>query len=144
MKRGQDYTGVSVVYFCHDGAGNVLMSKRSIKCRDEHGMWDIGGGGLETHDSVEGTLRREIKEEYCTDVLDFEFLGFREVHRGEGDAKTHWIALDYKVLIDREKAANGEPEKFDAVDWFRLDRLPTPLHSQFPFFLDKYRARLVQ
>ncbi|MDQ5951478.1 MAG: 8-oxo-dGTP diphosphatase, partial [Patescibacteria group bacterium] len=58
------------------------------------------------------------------------------------DTKTHWIALDYKVLVDRKKTKNGEPHKFDEIGWFRIDTLPFPLHSQFPFALEKYNNRL--
>jgi hypothetical protein len=52
MEKGLDYTGISVVYFCHDGNGNFLMQKRGKNCRDENGRWDIGGGALEVEDSV--------------------------------------------------------------------------------------------
>lgn len=142
MKRGEDYTGVAVVYFCHDGNGNFLLNKRGVNCRDEHGTWDPGGGGIEFGDTVENSLKKEIKEEYCTNVINYEFLGFRDVHREHGGKKTHWIALDFKVLVDRNKVGNGEPHKFDAVEWFTLDKLPTPLHSQFPDFLKLYRGKL--
>ena len=144
MKKGVDFTGVTVVYCCHDGAGNILFARRSQNCRDEHGRWDIGGGGLEYGDRVEDTLRKEIAEEYCTNVLDHEFLGYRDVHRGSGSDRTHWIALDFKVLVDREKVKIGEPHKFDGLDWFRLDALPDPVHSQLPTFLSLYRDRLIQ
>lgn len=143
MKKGEDYTGVTIIYFCHDGQGNFLLNKRSTNCRDEHGHWDIGGGGLEFGDTIENTLRKEIKEEYCTDVLDFEFLGFRDVHRENNDKKTHWVSLDFKVLVDREKVKNGEPHKFDEIGWFRLDKFPEPLHSQLPYSLKKYRDKLI-
>ena len=142
MKKGEDYTGVTVVYFCHDGRGNFLLNKRSNNCRDEHGTWDPGGGGLEFGETVESTLRKEIMEEYCTDVIGYEFLGYRDVHREHNGKKTHWIALDFKVLIDRDKVANGEPHKFDAIEWFTLDKLPKPLHSQFPKFLDLYKGKI--
>ena len=142
MKKGEDYTGVGVVYFCHDGKGNVLLNKRSNNCRDEHGTWDLGGGGIEFGDTVENSLRKEIKEEYCTDVINYEFLGFRDVHREHDGKKTHWIALDFKVLVDRNKVANGEPYKFDAVEWFTLNSLPKPLHSQFPTFLRLYKNKI--
>ena len=142
MKPGTDYTGVAVVYFCHDGKGNVLMAKRSVNSRDEKGNWDIGGGALEFSERVEETVKKEIKEEYCTDVLSCEFLGFRDVHRQHDGKKTHWIALDFKVLVDREKAANGEPHKFDEIGWFTLKTLPSPLHSQLPHFLEKYKEKL--
>lgn len=142
MKKGVDYPGVTVVYFCHDGEGNHVMSKRSARARDEHGCWDIGGGGVELFGAIEETLRREVKEEYCTDVLAVEFLGYRDVFREADGMRTHWIALDFKVLVDREKVRNGEPHKFDAVEWFRLDSLPTPVHSRFPEFVEKYAASL--
>jgi 8-oxo-dGTP diphosphatase len=142
MKKGEDYTGITVSYVCHDGEGNFLFNKRSKECRDEHGRWDAGGGGLEFGDNVEDTLRKEIKEEYCTDVIESEFLGYRDLHRVHEGRKTHWVALYFKVLVDRSKVKNGEPHKFDEIGWFTLNALPEPLHSQFPHFLEKFGNRL--
>ncbi len=142
MKKGQDYTGITIVYLCHDGEGNVLLNKRSVNCRDEHGRWDCGGGGLEFGDTVDNTLKKEIFEEYRANIIDYEFLGYRDVHRENEGIKTHWLALDFKVKIDKETVANGEPHKFDAVEWFPLNSLPSPLHSQFPFLLEKYKDKL--
>lgn len=142
MKKGIDCIGVTIVYFCHDGKGNFAMLKRSQNARDEHGRWDIGGGGLEQGDTVEDTLRKEIMEEYSTNVLDFEFLGYRDVHRTHDGQPTHWIALDFKVLVDRGMVKIGEPHKFDGLDWFTLETFPENSHSQFPKFLELYRHRL--
>ncbi len=142
MKQGFDYPGVTIVYFCHDGKGNFIFGKRTENARDEQGRWDIGAGGLDFGLTVEETLIKEIKEEYCTDVLEYEFLGYRDVHRNHEGKKTHWIALDFKVLIDPEKIGVGEPHKFSAVRMFSLDKLPNPLHSQFPHALKKYRHKL--
>lgn len=142
MNKGEDYTGVTIVYFCHDGNGRFLMNKRSTNCRDEHGCWDPGGGGLEHGDTIEDTLRKEILEEYCTDVVTYEFLGYRDVHREHEGKRTHWIALDFKVHVDPVKVDNGEPHKFDAVEWFKLEELPEKVHSQFPEFLRLYSDRL--
>lgn len=142
MKKGVDHIGVTAVFACHDGEGNFLFSKRGTACRDEHGTWDSGGGGVELGDTLEATIRKEIAEEYCTDVLDFEFLGYREVLREHEGQKTHWIAFDFKVLVDPTKAKNGEPHKHDAVEWYRLDALPTPMHSQWDIFYEKYKNRL--
>ena len=142
MQKGVDYIGNAVVYFCYDDKGNVLFGKRSKNSRDEQGRWDIGGGGIEFNDTVENTLRKEIKEEYCTDVLDYEFLGYRDVKRKHDGKITHWTALDFKVLVDKDKAKNGEPHKFEAVEWFTLKNLPDPIHSQLPNFLEKYKDKL--
>ena len=142
MKPGIDHTGVTVVFLCHDGKGNVLLSKRSPACRDEHGRWDLGAGSLELGHTVEDTIKREIKEEYGTDVLESEFLGYHDIHRTNDGQKTHWVALYFKVLVDRGKARNAEPHKFEEVRWFPLTDLPTPLHSQFPAFLRDYGDKL--
>ncbi len=143
MQKGIDYIGVGVVFFCHDGKGNVILSRRGKNARDEHGMWDIGGGGIEFGDSAMDTLKKEIKEEYGTDVLEYEFLGYRDdMHREHNGKKIHWLALDFKVLVNPAKVKNCEPHKLDEVKWFTLDTLPVPLHSQMPVFLEKYKGRL--
>lgn len=142
MKKGEDYVGVTLSFFCHDGKGNFILAKRSTNCRDEHGRWDFGGGSVEHGDTVEERLRQEIKEEYCTDVLSFEFLGYRDIHREHDGKQTHWISLDFKVLVDPAQVRNGEPHKFDDLGWFTLDALPSPLHSQAGAWQKLYFERL--
>ena len=75
-------------------------------------------------DAISEEIKKEIAEEYCTDIINFEFLGYRDVHREHNGNKTHWIALDFKVLIDREKVKNGVPHKFDEIGWFQINKLP--------------------
>jgi len=142
LKKGVDYIGNCVVFTCHDGQGNYLLAKRGPNCRDEHGTWDCGGGGIDLNDSVIDTLKKEIREEFCTEVLDYEFLGYRDVHREHEGIRTHWIALDFKVRVDRKAVKNGEPHKMEEIGWFKLGEFPTPLHSQYPYFLEKYKEWL--
>ncbi len=142
MQKGVDCIGNSVVYFCHDDKGKFVMAKRSNLARDEKGCWDIGGGGVEFEDGVEETLKKEILEEYCTEALSYEFLGYRDVRRENGGVKTHWIALDFKVLVNPQTVKIGEPHKFDEIGWFNLNNLPSLLHSQLPVFFEKYKDRL--
>ena len=142
--KGIDHTGICVITFCHDGKGQFLIAKRSKHTRDEHGKWDIGGGGLEFHDTVENTIHKEIKEEYSTDVLGYEFLGYRDVHRMHQGKPTHWVSLDFKVHIERSKTAIGEPHMIDELRWISKDDLPPTedLHSQFPHFISRYSSQL--
>jgi 8-oxo-dGTP diphosphatase len=142
MKKGEDYTGVSIVFILHDGEGKYLLNKRSKECRDEHGRWDIGGGGLEFGDTIEETLEKELLEEFGCKILDYEILGFREVHREHDGKKTHWVTIDHKILIDPKEVKNKEPHKFEELRWFSINKFPEPMHSQWPAFYEKYRENL--
>jgi 8-oxo-dGTP diphosphatase len=142
MKKGIDCIGLAVVFYCHDGKGNVILGKRSTNTRDEHGRWDIGGGGVELHATIDQTLRTEILEEYNCKVISYDFLGYRDVHREHNKDKTHWVTLDFKVLVDASDLINNEQHKFDEVKLFPKDDLPEPLHSQLPNFLNLYKNKL--
>lgn len=136
LQRGVDFPGITCVFYCHDGNGKILLHKRSAQCRDEHGRWDAGAGSLEFGEDFEATIRREIKEEYCTDVLEMNFVTVRSVVREHEGKKTHWIALLYAVKVDPEKVAIGDPVKMDDIGWFKEGELPEPLHSQFQKHFD--------
>lgn len=142
FKKGIDYIGVTVSYFCHDGNGNYVLAKRSVNTRDEHGRWDTGGGSVEFGDTVINTLKKEIKEEYCTEVLDYEFLGYKDILREQEGTQTHWLSLYFKVLVEPSTVKIGEPHKFDDIGWFRLNNLPEPLHSQFLPSVEQFKDRL--
>jgi 8-oxo-dGTP diphosphatase len=142
MQKGVDYIGVTISYMCHDGKGNFLLNKRSINCRDEHGCWDFGGGSLDFGDTIEGTLKKELMEEYCVEPMHYEFLGYLDLFREISGMKTHWVSLEFLVEVDREKVKNGEPHKFEEIGWFRLDNLPTPAHSTQKMLIEKFKDKL--
>ncbi|MDO8582221.1 MAG: NUDIX domain-containing protein [bacterium] len=142
MIKGIDYIGICVNYICHDGNGRIVLNKRGKNSRDEVGRWDCGGGSLDFGATVDETLKKEIKEEYATDVISFEFLGYRDVFRELDGKKTHWLAIDFMVLLDPAQVKNAEPHKFDAVEWFTLATLPSPLHFGFSQMLEKYSKKV--
>ncbi|MDP2631596.1 MAG: NUDIX domain-containing protein [Candidatus Uhrbacteria bacterium] len=128
-KRGEDYIGVCVVFFCHDGAGRVLLHRRAQACRDEQGRWDCGGGSMEHGEDWEGAIRREVKEEYCVDPTCVDFVCAENVLRDNNGVKTHWIALLHLVLVDPSQVDIGEPDKIDEIGWFLPGEFPEPGHS---------------
>lgn len=140
MQRGLDYIGVVVVFVCHDGKGRVLLQKRGVQCRDEQGTWDCGGGGLEFGEEFEDAVRREVKEEYCADAEDVRLCGVHNVLREVDGRTSHWIAMTFGVRVDPAQVAIGEPHKIDAVDWFTMDTLPSPLHSKIAKDFEAVRA----
>ena len=95
LRKGTDYTGISVVFLCHDGLEHFLLHKRSQTCRDEQGTWDCGGGGVEFGDTVEETLHKEVMEEYCATIISYQFLGYGDVFRESEGKPTHWLAFHF-------------------------------------------------
>ena len=137
--KGKSFTGITTVFFCHDGNGNLFLTKRSKKTRDEHGRWDPGGGGLKHGQSIEQNMLREVKEEYNVDPIETEFIGYFDAFRNAPDGEpTHWLAMCFAVKVDRSKVKINEPEMVDDSGWFTLDKLPEPLHSQFENFMTKH------
>lgn len=141
--KGISFVGITTAFFCHDGAGQFWLARRSQAARDEQGRWDAGGGGLKWGHKAEDTVRREVKEEYGADTLAIEFLGYDDVFRELSDGTpTHWLALRFAVLVDPKQVSICEPEAHDEGGWFTRESLPSPLHSQLMPFLKKYKQEL--
>lgn len=119
------------------------MSKRSQKCRDERGRWEVAGGGLKWGVTAEDNIRREVKEEFGANVKKIDFIGYRDVFRKLDDGTpTHWLMLDFAVQIDPFEARLNEPEMADEIGWFTLTTQPKPTHSQHPTFMKKYETEI--
>ncbi len=130
-ERGIHYIGVSVTFFCHDGKGKYLLHKRSENCRDEIGRWDPGGGSMEHGESFEKAVRREVLEEYSTEIENLKYVGLFNVLRKNKGIKTHWITIVFKAKVNPKEVKIGEPEKMDELGWFEEGKWPSPLHSKF-------------
>ncbi|WP_411144135.1 NUDIX hydrolase [Streptomyces sp. x-80] len=117
------------MFVCHDGAGRVLLARRSAGARDEPGTWDCGAGALEFGETFEAAVAREVGEEYGARPLGIERIGVRNVLRG-APVVSHWVAVIFAVRVAPDEVTIGEPHKFDALRWFAPDALPAPLHSQ--------------
>lgn len=135
MKRGVDFIGVTVVFFCHDGKGKLLMYLRTDKCRDEHNTWDVGGGSMEFGETFEQAVRREVKEEYGAEAINLNFIRANNVVRKHNGTPTHWIALIFAVQVDPSEVKIGEPEKMGEIGWFAPESLPSPRHSMLDIHL---------
>ena len=132
-----DHPRVSCVFICHDGAGRVLLARRSAGARDEPGTWDTGAGALEFGETFDAAVTREVREEYATEPREITMLGVRNVVRAE--PPSHWVAVVFAVRVDRGSVAIGEPHKVDALGWFPPGDLPSPLHSQLEPTLELFR-----
>jgi len=139
MKIGVDYIGISTPFYCNDGKGNFLLHKRSRNCRDEHGRWNPGSGQLEFGLTPEENVLKEVREEYGVKGIIQERLPAHSIFRIHDKKKTHWLVVPFLILVDPKKVKVNDPEKISEIGWFRLDRLPKPLHTGFQFTLTHYR-----
>ncbi len=131
MKKGVDYIGVTVCFYCHDGRGNLLLQKRSKECKDEQGRWDCGGGSVEIGETFERAVRRELKEEYAIVPEKLQFAGVNNVLRKNGKERTHWVALIFAAQVDPKGVKRNDPRLMDEIGWFKRSNLPKPLHSMY-------------
>lgn len=125
--------GATVLIFSAD---KMLLFHRdnipTILCPDE---WCLVGGGIETGETPEEALIREVKEEVSYDLKDFKLLLKSKGSRGE-DA---WI---YVAFIDKDEEGKFclGPGEGQGIGWFTIDEaLAINLTSGTRRLLTKYR-----
>jgi len=108
MKPGFDYTGVTLAFYCHDGERNFVLQKRSIRCRDEQGRWDNGGGQLEFGEDFADGLLRELAEEYgCEGIIEEQLPPLSILRQHEGRT-THWVQIGFFVFDEWEEGGGRD------------------------------------
>lgn len=141
-RTGIDHIGICVSFVCHDGNGNTLLQKRSQTCRDERGTWDFGGGKMEFGEDFAQAALRELKEEYdCDGEIEYQ-LPVANVLRENDGVKTHWINVAFIIKVNPKEVKIGEPKDIDELGWFKLDKLPSPMHSSAGRGVKRHMATL--
>lgn len=144
MKVGVDFTGIVTPFYCNDSKGKLLLHKRSINCRDEHGAWDPGGGRLEFGQTPEESVLREVREEYgCKGIIQDILLTHTLIREWKGK-QTHWLIIPFFVKVNPSEAKINEPDKIDEIGWFTLDNLPQPLHTGFQHTFSRNKKHFVR
>ena len=93
-----------------------LAGLRSEKEIAFPGMWEVIGGRVDGKDSLEYTLRKEIREEANVEVKDFKYIGEFEFTRPDG---YHVVGLEYvcEYLSGQEKS--NDPDMVE-VRWMTI------------------------
>jgi ADP-ribose pyrophosphatase YjhB (NUDIX family) len=144
VHKGKSFVGVSTAVAIFNHKGKLFLAQRSENTRDEHGRWDVCGGGLKWGETIENNSRREMNEEFAVESeSDLIPVGYRQAFRTDQNGhKTHWICMDSAIILNENEAKLvkiNEPENFDNSGWFDLDNLPSPMHSVID---DAYIGRL--
>ena len=112
--KGKDYLHVAVGVI-RDGQGNILISLRHDTAH-QGGLWEFPGGKVESGESVERALARELKEELGWCPQKFEYL-IKIMNKTVNCNITHYLA---KCNISRDKLCLGEGA---ALGWFTYDEV---------------------
>lgn len=119
------------VYILNDKNELLLLRRKG-----SHGAntWCPPGGHLEFGESFEECAKKEAKEESDLDVNDLKFIGItNDIFQKEGK---HYVTISMCA-----KKYNGDPkimesDKADAIGWFPLNKLPTPLFISAQNYLE--------
>lgn len=140
MRRGIDYIGVGVGAIIVDAEGRLFLAKRGPRAKNERGLWEFPGGGVEFGERLKAALAREIAEEYGVTIEVGAMLTVTDhILPEEGQ---HWVSPSYICRVIAGTPTILEPEKCDAIGWFALDEIPADLTQVTAHDLVLYREYL--
>jgi 8-oxo-dGTP diphosphatase len=140
LKRGTDYIGVGVGALILNDRGEVFLSRRGPKARNERGLWEFPGGAVEFGETLADALQREMREEYGVELEVGELLDvYDHILPQEGQ---HWVSPTYICRILSGTPTIQEPEKSSQIGWFDPRQVPDELTTISRANLKHYLDRL--
>lgn len=124
--QGKDYIGVGVGAMIFNDRGELLLTKRGKRAKNERGHWEVPGGSIEFGETMAEAIVREVKEELGIDVVvEHQLLALDHLIPNENQ---HWVTTPFIVRVTPGQVPTIlEPHKCEALEWFALDALPEPL-----------------
>ena len=136
MEPGVDYIGVGVGALIFNERGQILLMKRGPKSRNLIGYWNVPGGVLEFGEDPLDAVKREVKEEIDVEINITDELGASSFSLRAD--QQHWVSFAYACKITKGSLKIMEPEKIDDLQWFDLDKIPTPHSPSLPMKIKRY------
>lgn len=121
MKRGIDYIGVGIGAVIINPEGKMLLAKRGQKAKNERGRWEFPGGAVEFGDTMEATIKREMKEELDVEIEVLKLLS--PIDHIIPEENQHWVTSTFIAKIVKGAPKIMEQEKCDEIGWFSLEEL---------------------
>ncbi len=121
LMKGKDYVGVGIGAVIINDEGKMLLAQRGPKAKNERGKWEFPGGGVEFGDTMEETIKREMKEELGIIIETYQQLPVLD-HIIKDEAQ-HWITSGFIAKIKKGTPAIKEFEKCSGIGWFSLKEM---------------------
>lgn len=143
MKRWVDYIWVGCGCLIVNDNHQILLIKRTAKSQWGGGWYrSQPGWTVEFWDTLEDTIKREIKEELDINVELIWPQIFAEDIREDNWVKKHWFTGGCFAKIIWWELKIMEPEKCSDVQWFDLNNLPEPIIWYTKPFIKRYKERI--
>jgi len=128
MKKGKDYIGVSVGAIIYNDKGEVFMALRGDGVRNEAGLWEFPGGGLEFMEEFEDAIQRELQEEHSVEIeiVDTVAIGNNIIKK----EMQHWVAPLFLCRITKGTPEIMEPKKCKEIGWFSIQNIQSMLITE--------------
>lgn len=142
---GKDHIGLGVGAVILNGKNEILLMKRNKKIashRTTAGLWSIPGGEVEFGERVEDAVKRETMEELGIEITIQKPIGHWDQILPK--SKVHWHCVTFLCKMKKGTLKILEPEKFDQIKWFPLNRIPKDAgvaHVAVPLFLLGYMSK---
>ncbi|HEX2908600.1 MAG TPA: NUDIX domain-containing protein [Phototrophicaceae bacterium] len=140
MKRGVDYIGVGVGAIIVNESGQVFLARRGPQAKNERGLWEFPGGGVEFGETLAAALQREIFEEYGIQIMVGDLLDV--VDHILPDEGQHWVSPTFICRIESGAPVIREPGKCTEIGWFDPHTMPADLTQITRENLHHYLHRL--
>jgi len=139
MIAGRDYIGVGVGAIVFNSQGQVFLSKRGPKAKNERGCWEFPGGSVEFGEMLSAAIKREFIEEYGMEIEIVNLLNVSD-HILPAEQQ-HWVSPTFIARHIGGTPKIVEPEKCTEIGWFWLSDLPTPLSKVTQDDVKNYQAK---
>ena len=110
------------------GAGVIIIEGNKTLLSQRHGSHGEGtfgslGGHVEFGETPIESVKREAEEELGIEIHKIKFLSCLNMIKYD----KHYLDLTFTAEIKSGIPKIMEPDKIKKVDWYDLDKLPTPL-----------------
>lgn len=117
-----------------DDAGRWLLIRRSSQCEHFMGTWELPGGKADVGETVDASLRREVREETGLSVRPTTVAGVTECEM----PKNHLVTVYFHTAAEAGTVTlSGEHDEFTWVPLREIHSLN--LNSQIEDFLNCFR-----
>ena len=119
MKLQELSQGVAIFIF--NDKQEILLLLR--KMGGQVGFWEVPTGHIKDGEDKINAIKREVKEEVDLDISDLKMIGIN-INENLGFEATIYKAEKYTGT-----AKNLEKDQHENMEWFALDKLPSPIGS---------------